>query len=65
MRVALPFPHRRPSTSRKLRPLLCFARWDQEARLAKALEQEEKREREIDRLYWAPLRQELEELRRR
>ena len=64
LNVAEAFPELVPAVE-ALRPLLCFARVGQEARLAEALEQEEKREREIDRVYWAPLRQELEELRRR
>jgi hypothetical protein len=64
LNVAEAFPELVPAVE-ALRPLLGFARRRQEARLAEALEQEEKREREIDRLYWAPLRQELEELRRK
>jgi len=45
------------------RPLLALARSHHEAELAEALGAEEKREREIDREYWAPLRRELEQLR--
>jgi hypothetical protein len=46
------------------RPLLALARGDEAALLA-ALSDEEQREREADRQYWAPLRAELEQLRRR
>lgn len=49
----------------KERPLLQFARAGDEHALAEALEQEAKREREADRRYWEPLRQELEQLRHR
>ncbi|MBI1875986.1 MAG: hypothetical protein HYS05_19145 [Acidobacteria bacterium] len=45
------------------RPLLEGAIAGDDARLAEALEAEEKRERELDRRYWAPLRDELERLR--
>lgn len=47
------------------RPLLESALAGDEAKLAKSLELEEKRERELDRLYWLPLKRELEELRRK
>jgi hypothetical protein len=46
------------------RPLLRLARPGQESRLADALAAEERREREADARYWAPLRSELEALRR-
>jgi hypothetical protein len=46
------------------RSLLEAALAADESRLADALDREEKRERELDRRYWAPLRQELERLRR-
>ncbi len=45
------------------RPLLALAGGD-EAALAAALGDEERHEREADRRYWAPLRAELEQLRR-
>ncbi len=45
------------------RPLLTHAATGDEALLAKALRAEEDAEREADRRYWAPLKQELEKLR--
>jgi hypothetical protein len=45
------------------RPLLKLAETGDEVSLGQALEDEEKKEREADRLYWLPLRKELEELR--
>jgi hypothetical protein len=45
------------------RPLLSLARAGEEKALADALDAEEKKEREVDRLYWSPLLQELEKLR--
>ena len=45
------------------RPLLTLAAAGDEPGLAAALEAEEKQEREADRLYWLPLRKELEDLR--
>jgi hypothetical protein len=45
------------------RPLLRLARPGQESRLADALAAEERRERQADARYWAPLRSELEALR--
>jgi hypothetical protein len=45
------------------RPLLKLAQAGDEVSLADALDEEEKKEREADRLYWLPLRKELEELR--
>ncbi len=47
------------------RPLLSLAITHDETGLAEALAAEERREREADRLYWLPLRKELEALRRR
>jgi hypothetical protein len=47
------------------RPLLSLAVARDETGLAEALIAEERREREADRLYWLPLREELEGLRRR
>jgi hypothetical protein len=47
------------------RPLLSSAVAGNESDVTVALEAEEKREREVDRAYWAPLKAELEELRRR
>jgi hypothetical protein len=46
-----------------VRPLLALAGTGDEVGLAGALEAEEKRERDADRLYWLPLRKELEALR--
>ena len=48
---------------KRQRPLLRFARPGQESRLADALAAEERRERQADARYWAPLRSELEALR--
>jgi hypothetical protein len=45
------------------RPLLRFALAGQIKKLHMALSAEESRERENDRLYWQPLRKELEQLR--
>lgn len=45
------------------RPLLAHADRATEAALLAALREEEEREREADRRYWAPLRKELEQLR--
>lgn len=47
------------------RELLALARVGDEAGLETALETEQHREREADRVYWAPLNQEPERLRRR
>ena len=47
-----------------LRPLLAAATTGAEAELARLLREEEDREREDDRRYWAPLRGRLEALRR-
>ncbi len=47
------------------RPLLSCALAGDETQLLDALDSEEKLEREEDRAYWAPLKAELEELRRR
>ncbi len=47
----------------KKRPALAFALEAHEKELLEALLEEELREREVDRLYWAPLRKELERLR--
>jgi hypothetical protein len=47
------------------RPLLSFAQRGDEAGLARALAEEEQQEREADRAYWAPLREELQALRRK
>ena len=44
------------------RPLLGLATCGDEAALAAALGAEEQQEREADRAYWAPLKQELESL---
>ena len=47
------------------RPLLSLARPDSLKALSRGLEEEERRERELDRKYWKPLKEELERLRRR
>jgi hypothetical protein len=47
------------------RPLLVAATRADEDELAEGLHAEEQREREADRAYWAPLRAELEQMRRR
>ncbi len=47
----------------RVRPLLAAARNQDEQGIQAGLEQEEHREREVDRVYWAPLRRELETLR--
>jgi glutaminyl-tRNA synthetase len=57
-----------PETQREIaveRPLLREAVPGKESELATALYAEESRERDADRLYWLPLRQELEQLRLR
>ena len=46
------------------RPLLVHAAEGDEASLRTALRAEEDAEREVDRRYWAPLKRELEQLRR-
>lgn len=48
---------------RSQRPLLSLAVKKNEAGLAGALDKEEQREREADRIYWEPLRKKLEALR--
>jgi hypothetical protein len=50
-------------TAVAVRPLLTLAAAGDEMRLVEALEHEEKKEREADRLYWLPLRAELQRLR--
>ena len=45
------------------RPLLEFASENNPIKVAQALEAEEAAERERDRIYWAPLKAELEQLR--
>jgi hypothetical protein len=47
----------------EIRPLLAMAREGKEAELFKALDVERQEEMERDRLYWLPLRRELEEIR--
>jgi len=49
---------------KSVRPLLKFAAAGDAEALADALWQEERAEREADRIYWKPLREELEQLRR-
>jgi len=58
---------RHPERTRELaatRPLLAFAMAGNLPELARALKDEEQREREKDRAYWAPLVKELEQMRR-
>ena len=52
-----------PAQLRRKRPLLELATSSKKALLGKALVEEERREREADRQYWAPLKKELEMLR--
>ena len=52
-----------PAQLRRQRPLLELARTLTKSSLAEALLEEEQREREADRQYWAPLKKELERLR--
>ena len=47
-----------------LRPLLRIARWESIEALQIALDVEMRREMELDREYWAPLKKELEKMRR-
>jgi hypothetical protein len=58
------YPERLASAADE-RPLLWLAASGDEAGLEAALESEEKQERQADRSYWAPLKAELEELRRK
>jgi hypothetical protein len=51
------------SLSAKKRPLLSLAIDGNQEEIRKLLRDEEDREREADRRYWAPLRKELEEWR--
>lgn len=51
------------SKSVEQRPLLVSALAQDEAALVQELDREEKQERELDRRYWLPLKQELEKLR--
>jgi len=58
---------RRPARARRLeatRPLLSIAATGNLERLGEALRREQEKERAADRKYWAPLRKELELLRR-
>jgi hypothetical protein len=55
----------RLSALRKQRPLLTLALAGNAKKLEIALEEEEKREREVDRNYWLPLIAELEKIRHR
>ena len=52
-----------PTQLRRKRPLLEFAATLTKSSLADALLEEEQKEREADRQYWAPLKKELERLR--
>jgi hypothetical protein len=54
-----------PTRLVRKRPLLKLARPGNERVLAEAILEEERSEREADRVYWKPLREELEGLRRR
>lgn len=62
MTLAQQFPDRVLEAGAQ-RALLESARGGDEAQLAEKLDQEEKQERELDRLYWLPLKRELEKLR--
>jgi hypothetical protein len=53
------------AAARQTRPLLSLASDGDLAPLSDALDAEEKRERDCDREYWAPLKKELEQLRHR
>lgn len=59
LEVATRFPQERALAASQ-RPLLTLDKHDE---LARALKDEESRERELDRQYWLPLRQKLEALR--
>jgi len=63
IRTAVAYPER-CSSHLTQRPLLAAAIGGDEAAVRQALRAEEDREREADRQYWAPLKQELERLRR-
>jgi hypothetical protein len=60
--VANRFPKVLPAC-RSRRPLLSLAVQGNEKRLTSALDKEEKKVRAADRIYWEPLRKELEALR--
>jgi hypothetical protein len=60
--LAKKYPHMCRELIRK-RILLSVARSGEESRIIEALSEEEKLERKRDRMYWLPLRQELEKLR--
>lgn len=62
--LARRYPKQTAVVMRK-RPLLIFALRGDEAGLARALKQEEEVERRVDRLYWAPLKKDMERLRHR
>ena len=64
MELAVKYGDQTRQLSRR-RPLLALALDQQEELLEWALADEERREREADRAYWDPLRQELERLRHR
>ena len=49
-----------PATLVRKRPLLAQVKEGGQSALAKALRDEEQKERDADRLYWAPLKKELE-----
>ena len=61
--LAKRYPDRLASVTDE-RPLLAMAASQDEAGLEAALELEERQERQADRAYWAPLKAELEQLRR-
>lgn len=60
--IARKYPERLTELEAK-RPLLAFAKSGDEEALSRSLEEEEKRNREDDEAYWAPLKEELEKLR--
>jgi hypothetical protein len=63
IRLAAKYPDQFEAACRE-RPLLAHAAAASERALAAAIADEQRQEQEADRLYWEPLRQELESLRR-
>jgi len=66
--LLLELARRHPALCRRLAPkrgLLAYARLSDSPGLERGLREEEDRERQADRLYWLPLRRELEALRHR
>ncbi len=63
-RLLLEIAHRFPEIQTQREAALLALEGSDETKIEAALKREEERERELDRAYWAPLRAELEELRR-